>query len=163
MYEDHYPSIPSLFLSMWSDLIIKRNWLRKGYKNKYFQTWYMFTSWNSFSRKLYKMSLILVIHLRGFLNKFEDFVKHQIYVLQFIHPNKVILVPGEVCIRYWLKQVEAWDAWVAQWLSICLQLRLWSWVWGLSPRIGLPAGSLLLPLSVSLPLSLCLSWINKNH
>ena len=53
------------------------------------------------------------------------------------------------------------DAWVALWLSVCLQLRAWS----RRPRIeshikshieshiGLPSRSLLLPLPVSLPLS----------
>ena len=57
------------------------------------------------------------------------------------------------------------DAWVAQWLSVCLRLvrdpRL-----GIGSRIGLPAWSLLLPLpvsasllslSLSLSLSVCLS------
>ena len=32
---------------------------------------------------------------------------------------------------------------------------------GMESHTGLPAGSLLLPLPVLLPLSLCLSWINK--
>ena len=49
------------------------------------------------------------------------------------------------------------DAWVAQQLSVCLPLSVWSWVWGSSPIWGsLPVGGLLLPLPVSLPLSLCL-------
>ena len=59
------------------------------------------------------------------------------------------------------KEPQQEDAWVAQWLSICLQLRVWSWGPGMELHIGLPTGSLLLPLPVSLPLSLCLSWINK--
>ena len=52
--------------------------------------------------------------------------------------------------------------WFSGWgLSICLQLRAWSWGPGIKSRIRLPAGSLLLPLPMSLPLSVCLSWINK--
>ena len=50
---------------------------------------------------------------------------------------------------------------VAQWLSICLGLRLWSWGPGIESCIGLSAWSLLLLLPVSLPFSVCLSWINK--
>ena len=38
-----------------------------------------------------------------------------------------------------------WDAWVAQWLSVCLCLRAWSRE----------------PASPPAPLSACLSWINK--
>ena len=53
------------------------------------------------------------------------------------------------------------DAWVAEQLSICLWLRLWSQGPRIKFCIGLPAWSLLLPLHVSLPLFLCLSWINK--
>ena len=49
------------------------------------------------------------------------------------------------------------DAWVAQWLSVCLQLRSWSWGSRIKSHIGPPAGILLLPLL----LSVCLSWINK--
>ena len=44
-------------------------------------------------------------------------------------------------------------------LSICLRLRLWSQGPGIESRIGLSAGSLLLPL----PLSVCYSWINKSN
>ena len=51
----------------------------------------------------------------------------------------------------------------AQWLSVYLWLRLWSRGPGIKSHIELPTGSLLLPLPVSLPLSLCVSheWINK--
>ena len=52
-----------------------------------------------------------------------------------------------------------WDVWVAQWLSICLLLRAWSWSSRIESHNGLLAWSLLLPLLVSV--SLCLSWINK--
>ena len=55
------------------------------------------------------------------------------------------------------------DTWVAQWLSICLWLRLWSRGPGIESHIRLPTGSLLVPLPMSLPLSLCLSWINKQN
>ena len=43
--------------------------------------------------------------------------------------------------------------WVAQWLSICLWLRVWPWGPEIESHIGLPAEGLLLPLPVSLPLS----------
>ena len=49
------------------------------------------------------------------------------------------------------------DAWVAQWLSICLWLRSRSQSPGIESHIGLPAWGLFLPLPVSLPLSLGLS------
>ena len=42
------------------------------------------------------------------------------------------------------------DTWVAQWLTVYLWLRLWSWGPGIESCIGLPAGSLLLPLPMSL-------------
>ena len=41
--------------------------------------------------------------------------------------------------------------WVAQWLSVCLQLRSWSKDLEIKSYIRLPAGSLLLPLPMSLP------------
>ena len=53
------------------------------------------------------------------------------------------------------------DAWVSQWLRVCLQLRSWSQGPGIKSCIRLPPGSLLLPLPMSLPLFLSLSWINK--
>ena len=58
---------------------------------------------------------------------------------------------------------SVWGTWVAQWLSVCLWLRAWSWGPGIESHIRLSTGSLLLPLPLSLPLSLslCLSWINK--
>ena len=71
--------------------------------------------------------------------------------------------------RLWIcnivfKRINFGDPWVAQQISGCL-LRpgAWSWSPGIESHIGLPEWSLLLPLPVSLPLSLslCLSWINK--
>ena len=55
---------------------------------------------------------------------------------------------------YWEDTLEFFFqvAGVAQWLSICLWLRVWSWGLGIESCIGLPAGSLLL-----LCLCLCLS------
>ena len=44
--------------------------------------------------------------------------------------------------------------WVVQWLTLCLWLRAWSRGPGIKSHIGLPAGSLLLPLPMSLPRSL---------
>ena len=46
--------------------------------------------------------------------------------------------------------------WVPQWLSICLWLRLWSRGPGTQSRNRIPVGSLLLPLPMSLPLSVSL-------
>ena len=62
-----------------------------------------------------------------------------------------------------LKIQTVGDPWVAQRFSACLLPRAWSWSPGIQSHIGLPAWSLLLPLPVSLPvsLSLCLPWINK--
>ena len=50
--------------------------------------------------------------------------------------------------------------WVAQWLSLCLWLKAGPWGPGIESHIGLPAWSLLLPLPVSLPLSV--SLMNKK-
>ena len=52
------------------------------------------------------------------------------------------------------------DAWVAQWLSICLWLRTWSQVLGSSPASDSPQGACF-SLCLYLCLSLCLLWINK--
>ena len=53
------------------------------------------------------------------------------------------------------------DAWMAQRLRVCLWLRVWSRSPGIESHIGLLAWTLLLLLPMSLPLSLCLSWIHK--
>ena len=45
------------------------------------------------------------------------------------------------------------DTWVVQWLSVCLQLKAWPRGPEIKSHTGLPAWSLLLPLPVSLPLS----------
>ena len=50
----------------------------------------------------------------------------------------------------------AGDPWVAQRFSACLRPRAWSWSPRIKSRIRLPAWSLLLPLPMSLPLSLFL-------
>ena len=49
-----------------------------------------------------------------------------------------------VCFKIFLVQ----GTFVAQWLSVCIQLRTWSWGPGIESHIGLPVGSLLLPLSL---------------
>ena len=49
------------------------------------------------------------------------------------------------------------DARVAQWLRASLWLRVWSWSPRIKSHIRVPAWSLLLPLPVSLPLSLNLN------
>ena len=58
-----------------------------------------------------------------------------------------------------MRRVGVGDTWVAQWLSICLQLRAWSRGPGIKSHIGLTAGSLLLTLPMSLPL--CVFLMNK--
>ena len=51
----------------------------------------------------------------------------------------------------WIKRQNCGrDAWVAQWLSICVRLRAWSWSPKIESWIGFPVSSLLLPLLVSL-------------
>ena len=54
-----------------------------------------------------------------------------------------------------------WDPWVAQRFSACLWPRARSWRLGIESHVGLPAWSLLLPLPVSLPLSLSLCAYHK--
>ena len=67
------------------------------------------------------------------------------------NPSPRLLDKREICT----------GTWVAQWLSICLRLWVWPRGPGIQSCMRFPAGSLVLPLPVSLPLSLCLSWINK--
>ena len=64
-------------------------------------------------------------------------------------------------LKKYIKKKNCRGTWVAQWLSVCLWLRSWSWSSGIESRIGLPAGILLLPLPMSLPLSLSLCLMNK--
>ena len=59
------------------------------------------------------------------------------------------------------QESDIWADPVAQQFSACLQPRAWSWRPGIKSHVGLPAWSLLPPLPVPLPLSLCLAWINK--
>ena len=59
----------------------------------------------------------------------------------------------------WASNCFRGDAWVAQRLSICLQLRAWPRGSGIASHVGLLARSLLLRLPVSLPLSA--SLMNK--
>ena len=47
---------------------------------------------------------------------------------------------------------KSWEAWVAQWFSICLWLRSWSWGPVIKSCTRLPRGSMLLSLPMSLPL-----------
>ena len=72
-----------------------------------------------------------------------------------IFPGLILLQP----VRKSFFNPNHGDAWVAQRLSICLWLRAWSPSPGIKSPIGLPAWSLLLPLPVSLPLSV--SLMNK--
>ena len=57
-----------------------------------------------------------------------------------------------------IKSCLLWDSGVAQWLSVGLRLRAWSWGPGIKSRIGLPVGTCF-SLFLCLCLSLCLSWI----
>ena len=50
---------------------------------------------------------------------------------------------------------------VAQWLSICLRLRVCSWDPRIKSHISIPLGSLSLHLPMFLPLLLCVSLMNK--
>ena len=50
--------------------------------------------------------------------------------------------------------------WLSGWV-VCLLPRVWFWSLRIESPIRLPARSLLLPLPMSLPVSLCLSWIKK--
>ena len=84
------------------------------------------------------------------------------YPGSFVHCNKRKrnkIGKGEVKMSF--KNYDSWGTWIVQWLSICLWLRVWSWGAGTESCIRLP-GSLILPLPMSLPLSFCLSWINKS-
>ena len=79
----------------------------------------------------------------------------------FLHPFVAVMVtllvtsvwgnncemPTTVCL-YKLKANR--DAWVAQWLSICLWLKTWSQGPRIESHIGIPVRSLFLPLSMSL-------------
>ena len=60
---------------------------------------------------------------------------------------------------------RAQDTWVAQQLRVCLWLRSWSQGPRIEFSIRLPAGSLLLPLTMSLPLSVSLmnKYINLKN
>ena len=59
-------------------------------------------------------------------------------------------------------KVKKRDPWVVQQFSACLWPRARSWRPRIESHVGLPgAWSLLLPLPVSLPLSLCVTIINK--
>ena len=58
-----------------------------------------------------------------------------------------------------LKNINSWDVWVAQKLSICLQFRVWSWSPGIEPRLGSPWGACFCLCHVSA--SLCVSLMNE--
>ena len=99
---------------------------------------------------LLKPSLFLVIWVCGscLIKRLQEIQLFQLYY-QTLQRQSVqfALGPGNRVLQ---------DTWVAQWLSICLWLRFWSRGPGIEYRIRLPAWSLLLPLPVSLPLSMSL-------
>ena len=53
-----------------------------------------------------------------------------------------------------IKVAKRGDPWVAQWFGACLWPRARSWSPGIESHVGLPVWNLLLPLPVSLPLSI---------
>ena len=68
---------------------------------------------------------------------------------------------GRVCTFTKYAEETSYGHRVAQWLGAYLQLRAWPRGPGIESHVGLPARSLLLPLPESLPLSLCVSLMNK--
>ena len=78
------------------------------------------------------------------------------------------ILTGSVCESWFLcgdqhLELHHRGTWVAQWLDVCLWLKSWSRVPGIKFRISLPTESLLLPLPMSLPFSLCVSHkINQS-
>ena len=70
------------------------------------------------------------------------------------------VIRRHLLVSYW-NLMSGTPGWLNDWGSVCLWLRSWSWGPRIKSHIKLPTGSLLLPLPVSLPLSVCLSWINK--
>ena len=84
----------------------------------------------------------------------------QIYGIQNIQNNVVISlnIMQFKAFLWSLKNFICWGTWVAQWLSVCLWLRLRS----PCPRItsGSPQGTCF-SLCLGLCLSVCLSWINE--
>ena len=96
----------------------------------------------------------------------------KLMLVMVTRPCKCIINHGMYTLHgRWILSQESWsfgDPWVVQRFSTCLWPRAWSWSPRIKSRIGLPAWSLLLPLPMSLPLSLslshespCLSWISK--
>ena len=64
-----------------------------------------------------------------------------------------------LCIISLFNWIHSRDAWVAQRLSVCLQFRAWSRVWGSNPTSGSPVGACSPSAYVSA--SLCVSLMNK--
>ena len=99
---------------------------------------------------------------------FRSQVYFDFYKLKFKSLVRHLLAEGEgswcfvsLFLHLSNKKGDYWNIRVAQWLSVCLWLKEWSRGPGTESLIGLPTGSLLLPLPMSLSLSVCLSWINK--
>ena len=79
-----------------------------------------------------------------------------IFIL-FIYDKRNLMVWCVCFLKSWFR-----DTCVAQWLSVCLWLRAWTRIPGVESRMGLLAWSLLLlPLPMFLPLSFCVSLMNK--
>ena len=98
----------------------------------------------------------------------EVFLGFAIHILTFVEYTKYTQQSSHALHSHYIHVTNfcfKWsytrDTWLAQQLSVCLWLRAWSWSPGIKSHIRLPAWSLLLPLPMSLPLSLCVSWINK--
>ena len=109
-------------------------------------------------------SSVEICFLRNLFSVFDVFKFHSTVFDVCVHESTLFGTPCVHPSEDWILSLNLEnprDAWVAQWLSICLWLKLWLQGPGMESHIEFPAGSLLLPLSMSLPLSVCLSWVNK--
>ena len=116
-----------------------------NYKNCWIQVTYI----------IYLLTKICSFSPAKSLDWILHFLTLRIYTCLSVEHLKVFVLDGLVLFKKLCR-----DAWMAQRLNVGLWLRAWSWSPGIKSHIGLPVWSLLLPLPVSLPLSLCLSWIN---
>ena len=87
-------------------------------------------------------------------------VKHQSPFLSAHQPHTLFTSSLSVLPLLSLKKLFSTGTSVAQWLSVCLWLRSWSWGPGIESHIGFLKGACF-SLCLSLYFSLCLSWKNK--
>ena len=106
------------------------------------------------------LSFRLILHIFFFFSFFSFFF---ISFKKHLHVN----YPVTSNSTYLSKINQLRKAWVAQQLSICLQLSVWSCGPGIKSHIRLPMGNLLLPLPLHLSLPLCVCvcvcvWLIKS-